>query len=130
MLRYVKNKLNALSVKHHNIVGIKPRKAAGYRKQNLSESIIAWQVVSLRRSKYLTRDDDCLSSIPGQELDPQLLEFSKLACIKSYFNISREFLDDKIPDDPQHNTGRKHLTIQALCAKTYYPDISYIKLSA
>ena len=94
------DKLMNLSKPHHELLGVKKRVELGYRNQNLKDCIELWQI-SLRRSKYLTRGGDSLTSVKGKVLDPQLLHFTKLARIKRYYNISRQFLNEEIPDDPE-----------------------------
>lgn len=90
--------LEELSIAQYDLVGISKRKNEGYRHHNLPEEINAWRVC-LRRNKYLTDNDTSLKNINGIPLDIELVKFLKLAKVKSYYNISKKFLDEPVPDD-------------------------------
>ena len=92
------DQLQELNSKHFETVNFKHSTYSGYRHRELTKEINEWREC-IPKSEFLNKKE--LSSINKNQLDDQLIDFTKLSAIKKYYTMTKNFLNEEIPNDDQ-----------------------------
>ena len=84
-----------LNSKHFETVNFKNSTYSGYRHRELTKEINEWIFLN---PNFLTRKNYHLYK---NQLDDQLIDFTKLSAIKKYYTMTKNFLNEEIPNDDQ-----------------------------
>ena len=111
------------------MVDFKHPSNSGYRHHELTNKINEWRKY-LRKSAVLLKKN--IVSIDGKQLDKQLIDFTKLAKIKRYYTITKNFLHKEILENdqllhPVYLTPEERPELNDIRKKTKETLRSYIK---
>lgn len=80
------------------MVDFKNSSFSGYRHHKLTNEINEWREC-IRKSEFLLKED--FISIDGKQLDEELINFTKLAKIKRFYTVTKNFLKEEILNNEQ-----------------------------
>ena len=123
------DQLQDLKLKHFEMVDFKHPSNSGYIHHELINKINEWRKY-LRKSAVLLKKN--IVSIDGKQLDKQLIDFTKLAKIKRYYTITKNFLHKEILENdqllhPVYLTPEERPELNDIRKKTKETLRSYIK---